>query len=333
MPRLILAALAAAVLLYLARPVLTPFIIGAILAYLFSPLVGDLQARLRAPRLAAVLPLFLAALALVALAIWLLQARLSQELRALSEAGPDLVEAAYMRLLGEEAVQFLGQQVDAHLLAAWTNEKLREALGQPTEVLLLAERTLDVVFKSFLTLVTFFYLLLDGYRLGPYLLRFVPPAQRPHVQEVAIRVHRMLGQYLRGQLFLVGLMSVATFLVLEVVFRMPFALPIALATGLLEIVPLLGPLLAGGIAALVALVHGGIGTMLGVVLAYTVLRQIEDQVVMPIVVGRAVYLHPLVTIFAVLVGAASAGVLGALLAVPTAAAVKLTLDYIWEETP
>ena len=61
---------------------------------------------------------------------------------------------------------------------------------------------------------------------------------------------------------------------------------------ILEVIPFFGPVAAGLVAATVALVHGGVETMIGVIVAYTVLRQIEDQLVMPIVVGHAVELHP-----------------------------------------
>jgi predicted PurR-regulated permease PerM len=65
---------------------------------------------------------------------------------------------------------------------------------------------------------------------------------------------------------------------------------------------------------------------------YLVLRQVEDQLVMPIIVGRAVHVHPLVTIFAVLAGEKIAGVLGMILAVPVAATVKVVLDYAYPRT-
>jgi predicted PurR-regulated permease PerM len=71
--------------------------------------------------------------------------------------------------------------------------------------------------------------------------------------------------------------------------------------------------------------------MLGVIVVYVVLRQVEDQLVMPIVVGRAVELHPLVAMFAVLTGGASAGAFGAVLAIPIAAARRVTLDQLFPE--
>ena len=317
---------------YLARTVLAPFIIAATLAYIVSPLVGQIEERFRLPRLAVVALLYVALLTLLGAGIWLLEVRLAQEARALREAGPDLVEAASVRLLGTRRLEFLGQSVDARILAQSTRDQLNELLGRPGDALQLFQLVVEWVAKLLLTLIAMFYFLLDGQRIGQYLQRFIPAERRDRTREVAAAIHQVLGRFLRGQLFLIGLMSLVNYLVLELVFGLPYALPIAIASGILEVIPLLGPILAGAIASAVALVHGGTGTMFGVSVAYVVLRQIEDQFVMPIVVGRAVHLHPLVPIFAVLTGGAIAGVLGAVLAVPVAAAVRVTLDYLFPST-
>ena len=324
-------ALVAAALLYLARAVLPPFIIAAVLAYIFSPVVDQLERRTRLPRLAVVGSLYAVLLTGLGFTLWAVEARLVREARALSEAGPNLVTAAFVRLLGGERLQVLGQPVDPYLLADWTNRRIDDLLGSPSDAFQLAERAIDTVLKTLLTLLALFYLLLDGRRIGPYLLRFVGPGQRAHIEDVADRIHRVLGRYLRGQLLLIALVSGVTYVVLAFVFRLPFALAIAIASGVLEVIPLLGPVLAGAIASLVALAHGGFGMMIGVVVAYFILRQAEDQLVMPIVVGRAVHLHPLVPILAVLVGGTAAGVLGAILAVPVAAALRVTLDCMFPE--
>jgi predicted PurR-regulated permease PerM len=76
-----------------------------------------------------------------------------------------------------------------------------------------------------------------------------------------------------------------------------------------------------------------VGEAAGLALMYLILRQTEDQLVMPMVVGRVVHVHPLVTIFAVLAGERIAGVLGMVLAVPTAAAIKVVLDYAYPRPP
>jgi predicted PurR-regulated permease PerM len=328
MIRWALPALLFVLILFLARPVLTPFIIAAVLAYVFSPLIDELQERTRLPRPAVVVAIYVLLVAALALTIWFVETRLVREVRTLSAVGPNLVDIAVTRLLGTESFQFLGQHVDTHLLAEWVNDRLIDMVGNPTDALHVAERALDTVVKTFLALLVLFYMLLDGRLFGAYALRFVPPEHRDQVGRIGNHVHLVLSRYIRGQLFLVALMSVVTFVVLEFVFRLPFALPIALLTGLLEVIPIVGPIVAGSVAAIVGLVHGGTGMMLWIIAAYFVLRQAEDQLVMPIVVGRAVELHPLVTIFAVLVGGTAAGVLGALLAVPTAAALRVLLDYV-----
>jgi predicted PurR-regulated permease PerM len=322
---------AVALLLFLARSVLPPFIIAGVLAYILSPLVSAIQQRTHLSRVIVAAGLYVVLLGLFGLGVWLLETQLVREVRALSAAGPDLVDAAFVRLLGSETFELLGQQTNAHLVAAWANERLIEIGGRPTDALHVAERTLDTILKTLLTLIALFYLLLDGHRVGPFALRFVPADQRTHVHNIASHVHVVLEQYLRGQLFLILLMSVVTYIVLSVGFHLPYALPIAIATGVLEIIPLFGPLVAGAIASVVAVVSGGLPVMIGVIVAYFVLRQVEDQLVMPFVVGRAVHLHPLVTIFAVLTGSAAAGVLGAVMAVPVTAGLRVVLDYVFVE--
>jgi len=102
---------------------------------------------------------------------------------------------------------------------------------------------------------------------------------------------------------------------------------LAVATGLLEIVPFVGPVSAGAIAAMIAVTQGGPNLAIGVIVFYFVVRQIEDQLVSPIVLGRAVELHPVIIIFAVLAGGTLFGIIGTLAAVPVAASIKVILDY------
>jgi predicted PurR-regulated permease PerM len=139
----------------------------------------------------------------------------------------------------------------------------------------------------------------------------------------------VLGRYLRGQLVLIVLMSSVTFIVLEWAFRLPYALWVGILTGILEVIPLIGPIAAGTIACTVGFSQGGPNEAAALAVTYLVLRQIEDQLVMPIIVGRAVHVHPLVTIFAVLTGEKIAGVLGMILAVPITAALKVVVDYAY----
>src|SRR4051812_676235 len=155
--------------LYLAREVLTPFVIAAVLAYVFSPVVGDLSRRLKVPRVAVVSVLYIAVLGLAGLGIWLAGGQLAREVRLLSLAGPDLVDAAVVRLFGNESFHLFGQRVDPHLLADWINGRVTGMMSAPSDAIHLVEQVFETVLKVFLTLIALFYLLLDGHRLGPYL--------------------------------------------------------------------------------------------------------------------------------------------------------------------
>ncbi|MCC7372394.1 MAG: AI-2E family transporter [Chloroflexi bacterium] len=312
-----------------ATTVLAPFVIAAILAYILSPLIDRLEERTRLPRAALVAVFAVLLIGTLVGLVWFLEARLAAEIRALRAAGPDIVQGAFAKLVGGDTLDVFGQVVEVRALAGWTRLQMNEILGRPSDALQLLQHAIEGVVKVFLTLMALFYFLYDGRRVGPYLLRFVPAEHRRRTREVGQNVHAVLGRFLRGQLFLIGLMIVVNYCVLEFIFRLPFALPIAIVSGVLEVIPLLGPILAGAIASVIALAHGGVGPMAGVALAYLILRQLEDHFVMPFVVGRAVHLHPLIPIVSVLIGGAIGGILGAILAVPTAAALRVTLDTLY----
>src|SRR5919204_429972 len=114
----------------------------------------------------------------------------------------------------------------------------------------------------------------------------------------------------------------------------PFSILLAILTGVLEVIPIVGPITAGAIACLVALGHPapwGLSQIWYVVIVavmYTVLRHAEDYFVIPLVIGRIVKLHPAVVIFSLLTGGAVFGLLGVLVAVPVAATARLVLIYI-----
>jgi predicted PurR-regulated permease PerM len=206
---------------------------------------------------------------------------------------------------------------------------LRDELGTPTQAIHAVRLGIELILAIILVFLSLAYMLIDGHNFFRYVLRFVPVEHRPHVEHLSSQIHRVLGRYLRGQLVLIALMSFVTFVVLEWVFRLPYALWIGILTGILEVIPLLGPISAAAIACTIGFAQGGPNEAAALAATYFVLRQIEDQGVMPLIVGRAVHVHPLVTIFAVLVGEKIAGVLGMILAVPIAAVVKVVLDYAY----
>jgi predicted PurR-regulated permease PerM len=182
-------------------------------------------------------------------------------------------------------------------------------------------------------LIATFFLLRDSPRLFQWLRRILPPNQRNELVPLVAQVNALLGRYVRGQLFLIGVMSTVTFVGLSIL-QVPFALLLAITTGVLEVIPIVGPITAGAIACLVALGHPApwglsqIWYVAVVAAMYTVLRHMEDYFVIPLVIGRIVKLHPAVVIFSLLTGGALYGLLGVLVAVPVAATLRLVLIYV-----
>jgi predicted PurR-regulated permease PerM len=324
---LVLAALVA--LLWVARGVLPPFICAGILAYVLSPLVDEIALRTGWRRAWVALLVFLAVLALAAGLVWIGGARLGAELRALSREGPGIIQSVVDHLTSGQPIELLGQSITPLELGRRLDIALRDELGTPTQAIQAFRVAFEVILAIVLVFLSLVYMLIDGQNFFLYVLRFVPAEHRLHVQRLSAEIHLVLGRYLRGQLLLIGLMSVVTFLVLEWAYRLPYALWIGILTGILEVIPLIGPISAGAIACTVGFSQGGPNEAAALAVTYLVLRQVEDQLVMPIIVGRAVHVHPLVTIFAVLAGEKIAGVLGMILAVPVAATVKVVLDYAY----
>jgi len=318
-----------AVVLWAAREVLTPFIVGAVLAYILSPLADQISERVGLRRRWTGIAVFAVFLFVVVVGISALASRLTIEARELGSDVPSVIEHVADQLTGGQNLDLFGRSFTPRELAVRVNESLADRFGSPGDALHAVQVALSSTLSTLVALLTLAYLLVDSHYVGGFLLRFVPHEHQDNVEVVAAQIHRVLGRYLQGQMLLIVLVSTVTYLVLSLVFQLPYALPIAVATGFLEIIPLIGPIFAAGIACAVALTQGGVGQAGFVALAYLIIRQVEDQLVMPLVVGRAVHVHPLATIFAVVAGEHLGGVLGALLAVPLAAAAKVILDYAY----
>jgi predicted PurR-regulated permease PerM len=324
-----LALAALVILLWVARGVLPPFIVALILAYILSPLVDELSARTGVRRAWVALAVFVVVLAVVVGLVWLVGARLNTELRAIAREGPSIIESAVDHLTGGQSFDLLGQSFTSRELGRRLDVALRDELGTPNQAIQAVRIGFELTLAVVLVFLSLAYMLIDGHNFWVYVLRFVPIEHRTHVDNVSAEIHRVLGRYLRGQLVLIVLMSGVTFVILEWAFKLPYALWIGIITGILEVIPLIGPIAAGAIACTVGFSQGGPTEAGALAIAYVILRQVEDQLVMPIIVGRAVHVHPLVTIFAVLTGEKIAGVLGMILAVPIAAAIKVVLDHAY----
>jgi predicted PurR-regulated permease PerM len=320
--------IALALFLYLVRSVLAPFVVGGFIAYVLSPVVGTIQERWNLPRALAIATVYLAILGPIALLIVLFGPRFLAESRLLVLQAPTILTTLIEDLFGVGPYDFFGTTLDARQVVFGIVGSIRETFGTTAAAIRLVADLSDFFLKAFLTLIVSIYLLGDEMRVGSVLLSWFPQDRRETIVDVSEDVHRTLARYFRRQLVLIAFVATVTFIGLEFVFHLHYALPLAVFTGVVEIVPFLGPVTAGTVAALVAISQGGVGLLIGVVVFYVLLRQVEDQVVMPVVLGHAVELHPLIIIFAVLAGGALFGLLGTLAAVPVAASIKVIFDSI-----
>jgi predicted PurR-regulated permease PerM len=320
--------LAVTIFLYLVRAILPPFVIGAFIAFALSPVVGSIQERWGLHRALAILAVYLVLLGPLVILVMLLGPRFLDESRLLVLEGPTILTRLIEDVFGPGPYDVLGSTLDARQIVFGILGSIRQSFGTTAAAVRLVADVTDLLLNVFLTLIVSIYLLGDEMRVGNVLLSLFPADRRGQILEVSEDIHDTLARYLRRQGVLIALVAAASFLGLEIIFRLRYALPLAVFTGVVEVVPFLGPVVAATIAALIALSQGGVGLLVGVIVFYFVLRQVEDQVVMPVVLGSAVELHPLVVIFAVLAGGALFGVLGTLAAVPAAASIKVLIDSV-----
>lgn len=314
------------VVVWLARDVIGPFVVAAVVAYAFGPLATTFERRTGLPRLAVVALGYLIALTLLGLLVVLLAERLATELTKLGAAGPDAIATTLRYFVGGDTISIGGREIPVTAVVSALKDRAAGVVAAPGDALHVAAQVGEFGLNSVLALVIAFYLILDGGRFRDRALALVPTRRRTRVVTVLDRIHGVLGKWLRGQLLLIALVALVVYLGLGPALHLPYALALAVLTGVLEVLPLVGPVIATAIAASDAFVAGGAGVAIAVVVFFFVLRQIEDQVVMPLVIGRVVHLHPVATIFAVLVGLSAFGVLGGVLAVPVAAAANVVFN-------
>ncbi len=315
-----------------AGDIVRPFIWAAVLSYVLLPLVRVLELRVTRHRGAAAAIVFLALLGLIVSGARLLVPLAMEQMTMFQRSLPDLVANAQNTLV--ESLNQLGME-------DLTPVVLGPAGGAPVELSRNAASLavpFIVGFGHFLLeflifLIATFFLLRDWPRLIGWIGRLAPRRYRHELVPLGRQVNALLGRYVRGQLVLIVIMWVVTTIGLTA-FGVPFSLLLGFMTGVLEIIPIIGPITAGAIASLVALGHPNpfgwsqLPYVAAIAIMYTILRHAEDYFVIPLVIGRIVRLHPAVVIFALLGGGALFGLIGVLLAVPVTATLRLVLIYV-----
>ncbi|MBV7339541.1 AI-2E family transporter [Chloroflexi bacterium TSY] len=195
----------------------------------------------------------------------------------------------------------------------------------------------QVLFTTIVVFIVSLYLTKDAPAIRSYLEGLFPQSYQPEFIELLRRIGHIWQLFFRGQLILAITIGVITWLVLELI-GMPGALILGIVAGVLEVIPNLGPTLAMFPAVIVALIQGSsnpavaefgnLGFALLTIGVYFLIQQIENGVIVPRVIGDSVNLHPVVVICGVIVGLSTVGILGAFLAAPVIATVRVVGSYI-----
>ncbi|MGH8228460.1 MAG: AI-2E family transporter, partial [Steroidobacteraceae bacterium] len=188
------------------------------------------------------------------------------------------------------------------------------------------------LFGMVLAWVLLGYFLIDAHRVGQGLLWLVPPRQRPRAAAIWAELDPLLRRYFVGVALVVAYASVAAYLGLGLALGLHHAVPLALLTGVLEVIPVVGPAASAIIAGLVAVRHAvSAWDILAYVVYAIALRVSIDQFFGPIVLGHAARVRPIVIIFCFLAGGILFGVVGVILAVPVAIGIKVVLANLYGE--
>lgn len=322
--------LLAGALLYLLAPILTPFMVAALAAYLGDPLVDTLE-RLRIRRGLAVTAVFALLLAAGLGLLLVLVPLLARQLTLLAEHLPRAlawVQAeVWPRLAALPGVEDLAiepQAVRGALAQHW--RELGGAASWLAGGVVQSGQAL-VAWIGYLLLVPVvtFYLLRDWDTLIERLRELVPRRFQPAVIGLARECDEVLGAFLRGQLLVMLILAVVYTIGLGLV-GLDLAVLIGMVAGLVSFVPYLGVIVGAGAALAAAAVQFQEWLPLVAVAAVFVFGQIlEGMVLSPVLVGERIGLHPVAVIFAVLAGGQLFGLLGVLLALPVAAVVAVLL--------
>ncbi|MEI8169019.1 MAG: AI-2E family transporter [Rhodoferax sp.] len=325
-----------AVVIWLLAPVLTPFVVAAVLAYALTPVVDWLDdlGRGRIPRLLAVIVVELLFILVVLSVVLLIVPILVKELPLMSEQVPVLMEGLNTSLkpfLAQFGIKF---SLDVGSLKAFALKYLstnfEEALGSVMTSLKLGGSVAFAIFGNAVMIpVVLFYLLMDWRRFVAQALEFVPPRGRATYDSFSSEADAVLGQYLRGQLLVMGVLAIFYSAGLAL-FGLDLALPIGIFTGLAVFVPYVGFGLGLILATLAGLLEfaatgGPSKALMMVAVVYGSGQFFESFLLTPRLVGERIGLHPLAVIFALLAFGQLLGFVGVLIALPASAVLLVAM--------
>ncbi|MBS3957744.1 MAG: AI-2E family transporter [Clostridiales bacterium] len=313
---------------------LTPFVLALVVVFLLRRPVAALQAR-GVSRSLAVGLCYLVLLSSIVLAGVFIVPPLITEVKSFSQAFPSYYDNAYRLWLQIE------REYIAIDLPAWVSDVAmasRESVvswitdvsrGLARGVVAVGGQIVGFLVNAFLALALAFFVLRDLPTLKSELLSLSGPGRRQESLKLAGDVTGVLEGYIRGQLMIATIVGVATGVGLAIL-GVPYALVIGLIAGVANLVPYLGPIVGGSIAAISAAFIGW-NTVVFTLIWIVALQQLESTFLQPKIMSHHVHMHPVLVILSLLVGATLFGLVGMILAVPIAAVGKVLFVHYYEK--
>jgi len=308
--------------LYVARRSLMAFLFAVFFAYLMDPAVSRLEKWVRG-RGRAVAVIYVLLLILLGTFFFFVGPQIGRQAQRLSEAVPKLLENVGSGQIAEQ----LGYE---HGWSSYTIEQSRDFLkNHRADLTAMAQRiglrVAEVAQQAWLLIVVpilAIFFLKDAGTFTEVLLSFFhASAQREFLEGVLGDLNQMLAHFIRAQLTLAAL-SLVVYIAFMSAVRLPYALVLGTAGGMMEFIPVVGPLVAALLIVSVALLTS-YPHWITLLVFLGVWRLVQDYVVSPRIMGRSMELHPLAAIFGVLAGGEIAGVLGVYLSIPVMASLRI----------
>lgn len=311
-------------LCYVIKDVLALLFVSLIFASAIDPWVDALK-RHKIPRAISVVFIYLAALVIISFAIYLLIPPVTEQINSLMENFPQYVEKI------NSGYQWLRNFTIEHNLI----DKIKGSLGGFEENFQIAASsvfsTVSGIFGGivsfFIVLVITFYMVVEEDALKKIVWSLAPVERQPYLMQLIDRMQRQVGYWFRGELIL--MLIIGIFVWVGMMFLMPqYALVLGLIAGLTEFIPYLGPMM-GAIPGIFLALTVNPFLALMVAILYIIVQQVENNILVPKIMQRAVGLNPIVSIAVLMAGIKIGGVVGGLLSIPVATAISvLVKDWI-----
>ena len=309
-----------------------PLVLGIAIIYLLNPVVSWLERR-HLPRLVGSVLAYVLLVALFSAAAFFIVPILVEQGQDLADRFPELVEDAQDEI--SSLADSMGLSVDVSLptgqeVSDWFSDPANQDIIR-SQLGTVADWTLNVfqaVLVALVAPVIAFYLLLDLPSVSDRIRNLVPTFWRDEAIHLFVQISTAVGGFVRGQLvvaFIVGVMTSIGFWIID----LPFWLLIGMISGFFNIIPFVGPWVAGALGSLAGLTSGDPSKALWAALVALVVQQIDNHFVSPVVLRATVRLHPATVLLALFAGGAVGGLFGVLMAVPTVAVIKIVSGHLW----